>query len=155
MAPVRIEISPEPIDVGARAGGFSAWAAEAGCGAVASFTGLARAWAGQDPVLALELQIYEGFSQAMIAQAVQAIAEAEGLAAVEVVHRHGEIGPGQAIVWVAAAAAHRRAAHRGCERLMDWLKLEAPIWKRERRNQGWVWIEPTEQDRIDARRWHG
>ena len=77
-----------------------------------------------------------------------------GLLAVEVVHRTGRMGPGEPIVWVACAAAHRRAAFEACDRLMDHLKSRAPFWKKAHlAGGGSRWIEPTAQDYEDARRW--
>jgi molybdopterin synthase catalytic subunit len=70
-----------------------------------------------------------------------------------IVHRVGDIAPGEAIVFVATAAAHRREAFEAADHLMDYLKSRAPFWKKEHGPDGARWIEPTERDRSDAARW--
>lgn len=120
-------------------------------GAIASFTGLARAERGQ--TTALELEAYEGFTDLEIARMVEAAVQRFGLQDAQVVHRIGAIAPGEAIVFVATAAAHRRAALEACDHLMDCLKSRAPFWKKEHGPDGARWIEPTAQDRTDAARW--
>ena len=76
-----------------------------------------------------------------------------GVDAVRIVHRCGAIAPGEAIVFVAAAARHRRAAFEAVDCLMDALKTDAVFWKREDGVDGARWIEPTEADRADRARW--
>ena len=75
------------------------------------------------------------------------------LAALGVVHRVGRVAPGEPVVWVAAAAHHRRAAFEAVDFLMDGLKSEALFWKQEERMDGTHWIEPTDRDRADLARW--
>lgn len=120
-------------------------------GAVASFVGLARAERGQARVL--ELETYPGFTDAAIAEFAEQAKARFGLHDYRIVHRVGRIAPGEAIVFVATAAAHRRAAFEACDFLMDWLKSRAPFWKKEHGPDGDRWIEPTARDRTDAERW--
>jgi molybdopterin synthase catalytic subunit len=120
-------------------------------GAVASFVGLARAERGQARVL--ELEAYPGFTDAAIADFAEQAKARVGLHDYRIVHRVGRIAPGEAIVFVATAAAHRRAAFEACDFLMDWLKSRAPFWKKEHGPDGDRWIEPTARDRTDAERW--
>jgi molybdopterin synthase catalytic subunit len=120
-------------------------------GAVASFVGLARAEQGQARIL--ELEAYPGFTDAAIAQFADEAKARFGLHDYRVVHRVGRIAPGEAIVFVATAAGHRRAAFEACDFLMDYLKSRAPFWKKEHGPDGDRWIEPTAQDRTDAERW--
>jgi molybdopterin synthase catalytic subunit len=120
-------------------------------GAVASFVGLARAEHGQAQVL--ELEAYPGFTDAAIAQFAEEAKARFDLQDYRIVHRVGRIAPGEAIVFVAAAAGHRRAAFEACDFLMDYLKSRAPFWKKEHGPDGDRWIEPTAQDRTDAQRW--
>ena len=79
-------------------------------------------------------------------------ARASALTDVAIVHRCGAMAPGEAIVFVAAAARHRRAAFDAVDYLMDRLKTEAPFWKREERGDGARWIEPPDSDRADRAR---
>ena len=120
-------------------------------GAVASFVGLARAERGSTDLL--ELEAYPGFTQARIAEHIAAAAERFSLQDVLVVHRVGRIAPGEAIVFVATAASHRRAAFEACDFLMDYLKSRAPFWKKETGPDGARWIEPKPQDHADIARW--
>ncbi|MEA3016439.1 MAG: molybdopterin synthase catalytic subunit, partial [Sphingomonadales bacterium] len=69
------------------------------------------------------------------------------------VHRHGALAPGEAIVFVAAAAAHRRAAFDAVDYVMDRLKTDVPFWKYERRSDGAHWLEARDSDHADRRRW--
>ena len=120
-------------------------------GAVASFVGLARAEHGQARIL--ELEAYPGFTDAAIAALAEEAKARFELHDYRIVHRIGRIAPGEAIVFVATAAGHRRAAFEACDFLMDWLKSRAPFWKKEHGPDGERWIEPTAQDRTDAERW--
>jgi molybdopterin synthase catalytic subunit len=138
-----------PFDPGQLLGDFCAGRSETG--AVASFAGLARAEAGSTTTL--ELEAYPGFTEAAIAQMAKAAKDRFGLQDYLIVHRTGAIAPGEAIVFVATAAGHRRAAFEACDHLMDWLKSRAPFWKKETGPGGSRWIEPTTADLADAARW--
>ena len=142
-------LQTDPFDPGALLTAFSIGRSETG--AVVSFTGLARAEAGATTTL--ELDAYPGFTDAEIGRIAQAAAERFGLDDLLIVHRTGPIAPGEAIVFVATAAAHRRAAFEACDHLMDYLKSRAPFWKKERGPAGERWIEPTAADLADATRW--
>ncbi len=119
-------------------------------GGVVSFTGLCRR---DDGVFALELEAYPGFTEAAIAAEAAQVAAAHHLLDLRIVHRTGRIAPGEAIVFVAAAAAHRREAFLGADRMMDFLKSRAPFWKREHTATGSRWITPRPGDYDDAARW--
>jgi molybdopterin synthase catalytic subunit len=123
-------------------------------GAVASFVGRCRARSGDTAVLALELDVYPGFTHSVISEKLRTLGSTSGVDGILVVHRHGRIDVGEAIVLVAVAGPHRRAAITVMDRAMDWLKVEAPFWKKEHRTDGAHWIEPTDRDRTDAARWH-
>lgn len=122
-------------------------------GAVASFVGRCRARSGSTPVLALELDLYPGFTDTVIAGKLLALSATPGVDGLLVIHRHGRIKAGEAIVLVAVAGPHRRAVLTMMDRTMDWLKVDAPFWKKEHRTDGAHWIEPTDRDRTDAARW--
>ena len=149
---ITTRLSRDPIAADAELAGFIARAT--GAGAVVSFCGLAR---GADhrggAVSALRLDHYPGMTE----RSLQAIAEDGGarfdVGEILVVHRCGTIAPGEVMVFVAAASAHRRAAFLAADYLMDRLKSEAVFWKREEGVDGARWIEPTEADRADLARW--
>ena len=144
-----ITLQTDPFDPGALLSVFSANRTDAG--AVVSFTGVARADDG--PQTTLELEAYPGFTERQI-EAIAAEATARfNLLDLLVIHRTGPINVGEAIVFVAAAARHRREAFEGADFMMDYLKSRAPFWKKETGDQGSRWIEPTARDRTDAERW--
>jgi molybdopterin synthase catalytic subunit len=120
-------------------------------GAVVSFTGLARADQGRTTKLTLDA--YPGFTEAEIGKIVEIATARFGLHDVFILHRTGDITPGEAIVFVATAAAHRREAFEAADFLMDYLKSRAPFWKKEAGPEGERWIEPSGRDRSDAERW--
>lgn len=138
-----------PFEPGALLTAFSAGRSETG--AVASFTGLARAEQGGTDIL--ELEAYPGLTDAEIARIAGDAAQRFGLQDWLVVHRVGRIAPGEAIVFVATASAHRREAFEACDYLMDYLKSRAPFWKKSHGPDGARWIEPTDRDRTDVERW--
>ncbi|WP_269715192.1 molybdenum cofactor biosynthesis protein MoaE [Caulobacter sp. NIBR2454] len=144
-----ILLQAEPLDVGALTASFCAERSETG--AVATFIGLARAEGGATRVL--ELEAYAGFTEKQIGRMVEEARERFGLHDVSVVHRIGPVAPGEAVVFVATAAAHRREALQACDHLMDYLKSRAPFWKKEHGPDGARWIEPTGKDLADAKRW--
>ena len=146
-----ITVQTEAFDPGALLTRFSAGRTEAG--AVVSFTGLARAATEGEPVLALELDAYPGFTEPAIEAIVQAARERFAVQDLMVIHRYGPIAPGEAVVFVAAAAEHRRAAFQAADFLMDKLKTEAPFWKKETGPGGERWIEPRAPDYQDLARW--
>ena len=120
-------------------------------GAVATFTGLARAEAGSTAIL--ELEAYPGFTEREIQKIADQARRRFELDDVLVRHRVGKIAPGEAIVFVATAAKHRRAAFEACDFLMDYLKSRAPFWKKEHGPDGERWIEPRPEDHADIARW--
>jgi molybdopterin synthase catalytic subunit len=120
-------------------------------GAVASFTGYCRDEGGM--VNWLELEHYPGFTEAQIGHLVASVATRYSLINALVIHRVGAIQAGEPIVLVAASSVHRAAALAAINELMDYLKSEAPIWKKEIGAHGDVWVEPTVQDYRAAAQW--
>ncbi|MBW8881732.1 MAG: molybdenum cofactor biosynthesis protein MoaE [Asticcacaulis sp.] len=117
-------------------------------GAVASFTGVVRGEADY-----LYLDWYPGMTEASIQAIADAGVERFGLNAVTVLHRCGRVDAGEAIVFVAAASVHRRAALEAVDYLMDRLKSEAALWKREVADGVDRWVEPREDDALSLERW--
>lgn len=141
-------LASDPIDPGALLSAFLEGRTDTG--GVVSFTGLVRR---DGSVEALELEAYPGFTEPAI-DAIIAEARARfSLDDAVVVHRVGRVEPGQPVVFVAAAAAHRRAAFEAADYLMDYLKSRAPFWKKSHEADGARWIEPTPQDAADLARW--
>ena len=144
-----IRLTDQPFDPGAELNRFCAGRSETG--AVASFVGIARGEVGA--ATALELEAYPGFTEVAIGEIAEAAVARFGLQAFLILHRIGRIAPGEAIVFVATASAHRRAAFEACDHLMDYLKSRAPFWKKEHGPGGERWVEPTARDLADAARW--
>ena len=144
-----IRLTEAPFDPGAELSAFTAGRSETG--AVATFTGIARAEQGKTAIL--ELEAYPGFTEAEIAKIAEQARDRFALHDLAILHRVGKIGPGEPIVFVATAAGHRRAAFEACDFLMDYLKSRAPFWKKEHGPDGPRWIEPTAQDHADRERW--
>lgn len=149
---MRVELVSSAFDPAALLGAFTARAE--GAGGVVSFTGHARGTNRVgDPIDALVLETYRGMTQASMEKIVQDAYAGFPITQAHVVHRYGRITPGEAIVFVAAASAHRRAAFDAADYMMDRLKTEAIFWKREVGPKGNCWIEPTEADHLDVARW--
>lgn len=119
-------------------------------GGVCTFVGEVR---GGDGVEALELSHYEPLTlPGMNLLADEALGRFD-LMGIMMLHRVGVLRPGEPIVCVSAAARHRRAAIEAVDFTMDHLKSNAWFWKREKRADGWHWIEPRDQDHTDLARW--
>lgn len=123
-------------------------------GAVAAFTGVVRTSGPDDGAVdELYLDWYPGMSETSLRAIADAASGRFDLMAVSLLHRCGAVAAGEPVVFVAAAATHRRAAFDAVDYLMDWLKSEAALWKREGGPDGSAWIEPTEADREALARW--
>ena len=118
-------------------------------GAVASFVGLVR---GGD-VVAMTLEHYPGMTERQLRAVAEEAVARWPLQGIAIVHRHGRLVPGDRIVLVAVASAHRGAAFEACAFLMDWLKTQAPFWKREETAEGSRWVEAKVADDAAAARW--
>jgi molybdopterin synthase catalytic subunit len=148
---VVVRIQTEAFDAGALLNDFSEGRTLSG--GIVSFTGLAREATDGAVVATLELDAYPGFTEPQIA-AMEAEARARfTVQDILIVHRYGPIQPGEAIVFVAAAAEHRRPAFEAADFLMDYLKTRAPFWKKESGPDGERWIEPRPSDYDDVKRW--
>lgn len=146
-----IRVGPEPFDPAAELAAFVAGAPAAG--AVASFVGLVRCESGGESVSRLELEQYPGFTEKTVAAIGEDARVRFGLLDLAIVHRAGALAPGEAIVFVAAAAPHRRAAFEAVDYMMDRLKTEAAFWKREDGPDGSRWVEARDSDLMDRARW--
>lgn len=124
-------------------------------GGVASFVGLVRDLHPGEParVSAMTLEHYPGMTERQL-EAIEAEARARWpLESVTIVHRHGRMEPGERIVLVICASAHREAAFEACAFLMDWLKTKAPFWKMEETDGGDRWVAARDSDEAAADRW--
>jgi molybdopterin synthase catalytic subunit len=122
-------------------------------GAVVSFSGICRDRENGDAIAALTLEHYPGMAEAEIARHAETAMSRWPLTGLTVIHRVGRIVPGENIVLVVTASQHRQAAFQGAEFLMDYLKANAPFWKREEKPAGGRWIDARQHDDDAAARW--
>lgn len=144
---IRVLVQTTPIDVPAELARVEV----PGAGGIASFTGLVRA---DDGVTTLELEHYPGATEAALTRLVEEAVARWGLLAATIVHRVGAMGPGERVVFVGTAAAHRAPALEACAYLIDRLKTDAPFWKRETiAGASPRWVEARDSDASAAARW--
>ena len=146
-----IVVAETPIDAGASLSAFQVDAH--GAGGIVSFSGVVRDVAKTNDVSTLFLQAYSPMTENGIQAAVDEANTRWPLTAIHVKHRTGEMAPGDTIVFVATASAHRRAAFEAADFLMDYLKTKAVFWKKETTTEGNRWIEPRAEDYLDSARW--
>ncbi|MFC4667835.1 molybdenum cofactor biosynthesis protein MoaE [Seohaeicola nanhaiensis] len=145
---MRVVVQSAPFDFGAEAESFGA---AAGVGAVVTFTGVVRDAGGR--LAAMEIEHYPGMTEAAVTKITEEAAQRWDLADVLVIHRHGRLEPGERIMMVATASAHRQAAFEAAEFLMDYLKSRAPFWKKEFTADGAEWVASKDSDEAALGRW--
>ena len=145
-----VQISARPLDIASAAGRFSA--GDTQLGAVVQFTGVVRG----EQVRELELEHYPGMTERILKHTLERAAKRWPVRRASVVHRVGVIALGEPIVWVAVGSSHRAAAFSACEFIMDFLKIEAPFWKKEHLSDGSSrWVESRQSDVERATKWNG
>ena len=147
-----VSVQAADFDAGAEIVALSAGDTEAG--AVASFVGLVRGdrHAG-DKVAAMTLEHYPGMTEQALEDIVSTARQRWELRAVRVIHRVGRLLPGERIVFVGVASEHRGDAFAACEFIMDYLKTQAPFWKKEETAAGARWVDARVTDDHAANRW--
>jgi molybdopterin synthase catalytic subunit len=146
---MRIAVQAAPFDQGAELQAFTS--AASGAGAVVSFTGLVRDEAGR--LSALEIEYYPGMTEKALASIAQEAVLRWSLLDALVIHRHGRLLVGEAIMMVATASTHRADAFSAAEFLMDYLKSRAPFWKKEQHAGGADWVQAKDADEDALKRW--
>jgi molybdopterin synthase catalytic subunit len=122
-------------------------------GAIVSFVGVVRGESHGEKLISMTLEHFPGMTERELERIAIEARSRWSLQGVSIVHRVGELKPGERIVLVVTAAAHRRAAFEAAEFLMDYLKTRAPFWKRELRASGEHWVEARGSDDEAAARW--
>jgi len=145
-----VRVQEAPFDMGAEVAAFSA--AQAGMGAIVTFSGIVRDLPGGG-LEAMEIEHYPGMTESALEKIAEEARRRFELGDALVIHRHGRLAPGALIMMVATAAPHRAAAFAGAEFLMDYLKSRAPFWKREITAEGARWVEAREADEEALSRW--
>ncbi|MEL7447013.1 MAG: molybdenum cofactor biosynthesis protein MoaE [Pseudomonadota bacterium] len=145
---IDVRLLVEPFSPNAFVGPFTN--AHPGLGGVCTFVGEVR---GEADVEMLELSHYEPMTLPGMETLADKAAARFDLMGLLIVHRAGQMEPGEPIVCVSAVAKHRRGAIDAVDFCMDHLKSAAWFWKREKRATGWTWIEPRSDDYADLARW--
>jgi molybdopterin synthase catalytic subunit len=146
-----IRVQHEDFDVGAELDRLAA--GNHRIGGIATYVGLVRDVGGDDRVSSLTLEHYPGMTEKKLAEIELEALRRWPLDASLIIHRYGRLEPGDRIVLVATASAHREAALAACHFLIDWLKTEAPFWKSEETPQGDRWVEARAEDDTARERW--
>jgi len=147
----KVSIQAQDFDIAAEVAALAAGRAD--IGAIVTFSGLCRDEGGV--LTALELEHYPGMAEAEIGRIADEAIGRWPLKGITVIHRHGQIRPGENIVLVVTASVHRQAAFEAADFLMDYLKSRAPFWKKEHRTDGidGNWVEAKDRDDKAAARW--
>ena len=126
-----------------------------GIGGVVSFTGLVRDVSDGAKVATMTLEHYPGMTEKQLAAIERDACARWPLSTSLIIHRYGRLMPGEQIMAVVTASAHRQAAFEAAEFLVDWLKTKAPFWKLESDGNDETWVEARDSDDAAAERWKG
>ena len=151
MSRPRVSIQADDFDLGAEVAALRE--ADAGVGAVAAFVGTVRDRNDGAGVASMELEHYPGMTERSIEALIDAAMQRFDIRAVRVIHRIGVLMPQDQIVLVAVTSSHRGAAFQACEFLMDYLKTQAPFWKKEQTPDGARWVDARSTDDAASARW--
>ena len=146
-----VRVQSSPFDPGAEVNALHA--ANVGIGAVVSFVGYVRDFNEGREVSGMFLEHYPGMTEKALEKIVVEAQQRWPLLRLHVLHRVGALQPGEPIVFVGVASAHRQAAFEACDFVMDYLKTRAPFWKKENTADGPKWVEGRESDKAAAGRW--
>jgi molybdopterin synthase catalytic subunit len=151
-----IRVQQEDFDIGAETTRLTA--GNTAIGGVVTFVGLVRDFVGKvradgEPIAAMTLEHYPGMTERKLAEIEAEANKRWPLNATLIIHRTGKLMPGDRIVMVACAAAHREDAFSACQFLIDWLKTQAPFWKLEDTASGPRWVNADARDDALAARW--
>ena len=146
-----IRVQQQPFDTGAELARLKA--GNAAIGGTVVFVGSVRDLSDGREVGTMTLEHYPGMTEAALEDIDAEAQRRWPLAASLIVHRHGRLEPGDDIVLVITASAHREAAFEACHFLIDWLKTKAPFWKLEENSEGASWVAAKDSDDAAAARW--
>ena len=147
----RVRIQTEDFDLSTEVAALRSQ--DAGVGAVAAFIGTVRERNGGAAVSRMELEHYPGMTERAIEAMIDEAMRRFRIRAARVVHRVGPLEPLDQIVLVVVTASHRGEAFQACEFLMDYLKTQAPFWKKEHTAQGAQWVDARSTDDEALKRW--
>ena len=145
-----IRVQTEPFDISREVAALTRTRKD--IGAVVTFTGLVRS-SDEATIEAMTLEHYPGMTEKQLQDIERIAIERWPLQALLIIHRYGQLTPGEQIVLVVTASSHRQAAFEAASFLMDWLKTKAPFWKLEETAEGTNWVEAKEDDDDAAKKW--
>lgn len=151
MSSARVTIQSDDFDLGAVVSALRT--GDGGVGAVASFIGTVRDRSDGSGVSRMELEHYPGMTERAIEAMIDTALARFDIRAARVIHRIGALDVGDQIVLVAVSSAHRGQAFEACEFLMDYLKTQAPFWKKEHTPEGARWVDARVADDEALKRW--
>jgi len=146
-----IRVQQEDFDIGLEMDALTS--GDTGIGGICSFTGTVRDMGGDRQISAMTLEHYPGMTEKALQEIEAEACKRWPLSGSLVIHRYGRLEPGDRIVLVITASAHREAAFEACQFLMDWLKTKAPFWKQEDAGGSVQWVEAQKSDDEAAERW--
>lgn len=146
-----IRVQKEPFDIAAELAALRGGRTD--IGGITLFVGSVRDIGHEGRISAMTLEHYSGMTEAALAEIEKEAMRRWPLSASLIIHRFGRMEPGEDIVLVIAASAHRQAAFEACQFLIDWLKTKAPFWKLESGSSGEHWVEAKGSDDAQAARW--
>jgi len=147
----RVLIQTEDFDLSSETQALRA--EDGGVGAIVSFVGTVREGSAEQPVNLMELEHYPGMTEAAIEAMLDEAFKRFDIRSARVIHRVGPLAPRDQIVLVMVGSAHRSEAFMACEFLMDYLKTQAPFWKKEHSPQGARWVDARVSDDAALARW--
>jgi molybdopterin synthase catalytic subunit len=146
-----IRVQEDPFDAGAELARLKAGRTD--IGGTVMFLGTVRDLSGGTDVRAMTLEHYPGMTEKALADIEAEALRRWPIDASLIIHRYGQLEPGEDIVLVITASAHREAAFEACHFLIDWLKTKAPFWKLEEGSEGASWVAAKDSDDAAASRW--
>ncbi len=147
---MRILVQEASFDVGAELNAFQAGKTD--MGAIVSFSGIVRDLP-EAPLRHMLIEHYPGMTERALTKIAEEACERWSLGDVLVIHRYGQMAPGDQIMMVATASPHRKDAFAAADFLMDYLKSRAPFWKKEVTADGSDWVSAKDEDEEALRRW--
>jgi len=148
-----VSIQQEDFDVAAEMATLRALSNNVG--AIVSFVGLVRDLSDNEGVENIYVEHYPGMSEKALVKIIEEAKQRWELLGVRVIHRVGTLGTNEQIVMVVVASTHRGQAFSGCEFIIDYLKTDAPFWKKEVKQNNSEWVVTRDSDVQRMKRWHG
>ena len=147
---MKVSVQSDPFDFGAEAQAFASGHSDQG--AVVTFTGIVRDNA-DNTLQKMVIEHYPGMTEKALTDIAQQAVDRWSLGDALVIHRYGDLSPGEMIMMVATASKHRKNAFEAAEFLMDYLKSRAPFWKKEFLKNGAQWVAAKQEDEDSLDRW--